>query len=192
MAAQARRIRAPVSTMVQVWNRISARVSNPLASPDGPVYSQESAGMRFIKDAGCTSSRCRRTRRRCGRLKICVKLPSAEAESETPGLENPFIFGGAAGVAGGGGVNCACGGEGGSGGGSITVFAATGFSGMEPATRCAQIRRTELAAGAVAGSLLRGDLSWSRCDSVLQFADCRLIDYRFIHRLEDPGEFARS
>ena len=93
-------------------------------------------------------------------LKICVKLPSAEAESETPGLEKPFILDGAGGVAGGGGVNCACGGEGGSGGGSITVFAATGFSGTEPAIKMrVNSPGPELAAGAVAGSLLAAETS---------------------------------
>ncbi len=92
-------------------------------------------------------------------LKICVKLPSAEAESETPGLEKPFILDGAGGVAGG--VNCACGGEGGSGGGSITVFAATGFSGTEPATKMrVNSPGPELAAGAVAGSLLAAE-TWA-------------------------------
>jgi len=55
-------------------------------------------------------------------LKNCVKLPSADAESEMPGVENPFIFGGA--VTGGG-----------TGTDSITVRAGCSFGVAAPLTK---------------------------------------------------------
>jgi hypothetical protein len=68
-------------------------------------------------------------------LKNCVKLPSADAEPETPGEEKPFKRDGLA----AGGVNC---------GGSTKVFAEWSGVGIDPVTKT---RVNSPGAGAGAG-----------------------------------------